>query len=144
MDDKGKVEASFKSILGDVVGKVKLTTEDPKWSELFKSTREIFSLSGGDEKTLYYFRKLSENGLSSSNFVILLQHTTSKLRQVRTNIAKRLNTSESFLEQLCCSLHLSALLFNYLFSIKEKQSISFASPQSIICCFNTTRPSFSQ
>ena len=117
------MENSFKDLMNDFCGKTRLSVEDVRWGELIEYTSDIFSLNCGDENVLFYFRKLVENGPSSSNLAVLIQIVTKRLRQLRANVSKKAMILRTSFEQICSFLHLLTLILNYLLSTQQPNTI---------------------
>lgn len=117
---EGPLDTWLSAITNDFCGKIKISAERIEWSRLLKSKEEVFSLLGNESGFLTFCRKFIESCSSSGNFLVLIEQTVSRLRQVRANISKRTRSSPALIEQCCAALHLCTLLFNYIFSTQTQ------------------------
>ena len=60
---------AFFSILTDVSGKSRLEYEDPRWSQLFHSKKEVLHLNGNEKMFNTMMDKFIENNISTGNLV---------------------------------------------------------------------------
>jgi len=117
------MNTEFKDLMNVLCGKIKLSAEDARWGELMEFGSDIFALNCEDEETLFYFRKIVENGQSSANMAILVVHITNKLSQLRINVLKKSVIAQTTFEHICSLSYLCTLILNYLFSTQHPNTI---------------------
>jgi len=61
----------FYSALTDVSSRLRLDSEDPRWSQLFRSTSFILTLNGSEERLNHFCGRLLENNTNTGNIIIL-------------------------------------------------------------------------
>ena len=86
-----------------------LLTPSPAWSRVFGQgicDGVVFSEFCGD----FFDDPLSQN------FLLLIEHTVSRVERLRTSLEKKRSPSKDLREQTCNALHLCTILFNYLFA----------------------------
>ena len=75
------------SILYDVTGKVRLESEDPRWSALFRSKAYLPRIMQGVDMSLMVTR-LRSNNLATGNLLVLLDHTAARVKQTMSHLNK--------------------------------------------------------
>ena len=75
------------SILYDVTGKVRLESEDPRWSALFRCKAYLPRVMQGVNMPLMVNR-LRTNNLSTGNLLLLLDHTAARVKQTVSHLNK--------------------------------------------------------
>lgn len=78
----------FFSAMLDVSGGLRLDSEDPRWSQLFRSTRFIMTLNGSEEQFINFCSRLLENNSNTGNLLQLIEQTTSRLKLLSSKSAK--------------------------------------------------------
>ena len=114
------LEQFFLQTTTDFCGRIKISSERAEWSRLFRSKDEVFSLTGNEHDFLAFCRKFVESNCSSGNLLVLIEHTVSRLRQIRANILKKTRSPAHLVEQCCVALHLTGLIFNYMSSTQTR------------------------
>jgi len=105
-------QAALQSVLTDITGASKLEYEDPRWAQLLHS-RQILHLRGDEALLEGFALRLIENNLVTGNLMVLLNQTSSRIRQI---LEKRGTPTAQNLEQCCVSMHFTGLVLNILFS----------------------------
>jgi hypothetical protein len=106
------MESTFQNVLLDVAGRLKIESEDPRWSALFR-TKDIFCLRGDEDEFETFCSRLSINAHATGNLSQLFEHAASKIDFC---MMKRTKPTPLIIEQCCASLHLCGLILNYFAS----------------------------
>ena len=72
------------SALWDVCGRNRLENEDPRWTSLFK-THSVLGFKGQEADLQEYIQKLAQNNHKTGNALTLLQHVSSRLKDLLQN-----------------------------------------------------------
>lgn len=102
-----KSMTSLDNLLLDLTGRNKLTTDDPRWGELFKKI-DIFSL----RNFANYISRIGANDGTTHNVSVLLEHTFFKLKQMNTSAIRNHIPSSNMIQQCCIALHISSLIIH--------------------------------
>jgi hypothetical protein len=63
----------FYSAMTDVSSRLRLDVEDPRWSQLFRSTSFILTLNGSEEQFINFCSRLLENNSNTGDVIMLYQ-----------------------------------------------------------------------
>jgi len=61
----------FYSAITDVSSRLRLDVEDPRWSQLFRSTSFILTLNGSEEQFINFCNRLLENNSNTGDIIML-------------------------------------------------------------------------
>lgn len=78
----------FYSAITDVSSRLRLDSEDPRWSQLFRSTSFILTLNGSEERFNHFCGRLLENNSNTGNLLQLIEQTASRLKLLSSKNAK--------------------------------------------------------
>jgi hypothetical protein len=111
-------QKEFQYVTSDLIGKLKLETENPCWLNLFRS-RNLFYLKGDEGFFCDFCNKLRDN-IGTGNLMQLLEQTSSRVHQV---IRRKSNNLQS-VEQGCIALHFISLIINRFCSQIASKDVS--------------------
>lgn len=111
----------FHQLMQDLSGRARMESEDPKWGALLSSVEFYSDKYDASVQMSHYCSRLVKNSGKSNNLLMLLEQTVSRLGQI---IKYKHGPSKSVAFQCCASLHLSNIVFCYLFSHLEKEQVA--------------------
>ncbi len=101
------------NILSDFCSKIKLSNEDPKWIELFKSQDVLMQNLNNEGHFLSNMKNLIKNNNYTNNLNTLIGITVSRLRQIRSSLNKSVQHSVSHVQLMTLSVYLLTQVFHF-------------------------------
>lgn len=116
----------FTSIITDITGRLPLSSDDPRWSQLLRCPSLLLDMLTHPSCIRGNFTtRMIENNLSTKNFLLLLEQVIHRLHQInsrKVHIDGNSYSSE-VIQEACTGLFLVSLILQDFIAILSKEEV---------------------